>query len=207
MSVIVADNKVFNLRIYPQERSDVDTVGEKPDLFERAINEFGLRVSRGTALGYQSKGNKVYNVEHILREFVKGHTSCVEIGTFRGLSTAILAHYCQKVTTIDIKIFEEAICLWKYFGVRDKIKYCCVDSDASKAQAIEDVGKFDFAFIDGLHTLDAVKVDFELVKKCGTVLFHDYGMPDIPDIKIFVDALPFKEVTIKHPFALWKQQK
>jgi hypothetical protein len=205
MSVIVADNKLLNLRIYPQERSDIDTVGDKDDFFVRAIDEFGLRVSRGTAIGYHYKDNNVYNMERRFRDLVKGYSSCVEIGTFRGVSTAILAHYCQKVTTIDIKIFEEAVSLWRFFGVRDKIRYCCVDSDASKAQAIDEIGDFDFAFIDGLHIFDAIKTDFELVKKCGTVLFHDYGMPDIPDVKIFVDTLPFKEVTIKHPFALWKR--
>lgn len=194
------------LRVYPEERSSVDSVGNEGYLV-RVINEFGLRASRGTALTFHHIDGKRYNVEPLFRELIEGYNRCVEIGTFRGVSTACLAHYCKKVLTVDIKIFEEALSLWKFFGVEEKIRYVYVDSNASKRKAIEEFGDFDFAFIDGLHTYDAVAFDFEVVRKCGTVLFHDYGTSYCAaGVQKFVDELPRRELYIKEPFALWRQR-
>jgi hypothetical protein len=203
--LVRTEKQKLELRAYPEERSDVDTVGESGFL-ERVVGEFGLRASRGTALTYHHSDGKRYNVESLFRELVKGYHRCVEIGTFRGVSTACLAHYCEEVATVDIKLFEEAISLWKFFGVEPKILYCLVDSDASKAKAIDDFGDFDFAFIDGLHTYDAVEYDFSVVKKCGTVLFHDY-LSACKGVKEFIDTLPKMELMIKEPFALWNARK
>ena len=62
----------------------------------------------------------------------------------------------------------------------------------------------DFAFVDGDHKYNEIALDFELVKKCGRVLFHDYGMDHLPDVTDFVDTLPRREVTIDRPFAYWQ---
>jgi hypothetical protein len=40
---------------------------------------------------------------------------------------------------------------------------------------------FDFAFIDGMHTVENVRHDFNNVKFCGRVLFHDAHIPEIKD--------------------------
>ena len=42
----------------------------------------------------------------------------------------------------------------------------------NEIKAILDTIKFDFAFIDGEHN-NSIRADFELVKKCKRVLFHD----------------------------------
>ena len=43
---------------------------------------------------------------------------------------------------------------------------------------------FDFAFIDGMHKVENVRHDFENVKFCGRVLFHDVNIPEIADFVI-----------------------
>ena len=50
---------------------------------------------------------------------------------------------------------------------------------------------FDVVIIDGDHTYDGVKKDFDLyiskVKKSGFVIFDDYGSADWPDVQAYVD--------------------
>lgn len=197
------------MRAYSDEVSRVDVVGEDGCL-EKAIEYFGLRVARGTALTYHDlENNTISGVEQQFRKYCKGHKKCIEIGTFRGLSSVILAHYCEKVRTIDIQIFDEAFYLWRYFGVDKKIDYINVVNKQTKKKAIEDFGTFDFAFIDGLHTYEGVKEDFELLQHCGNILFHDYDskMEQCQGVKKLVDELPKEEITIDVPFALWKSTK
>ena len=62
---------------------------------------------------------------------------------------------------------------------------------------------FDFAFIDGDHTGDRPAKDFELVKKCGRVLFHDRTREAV---KAVIDALPKDEVEIMGGFAYWERK-
>ena len=61
---------------------------------------------------------------------------------------------------------------------------------------------FQFAFIDGCHDLyDEVKKDFEAVKKCGVVLFHDYRK-SFPEVIKFCDEIGCEPLG---EFALWKE--
>ena len=66
---------------------------------------------------------------------------------------------------------------------------------------------FDFVFIDGDHD-GGIELDFELCKKCGTILFHDYsdrGQRKLNKVKNFIDTLPKNEITIlEEPFVLWQ---
>ena len=64
------------------------------------------------------------------------------------------------------------------------------------------IPNFDFAFIDGSHKYDDVKFDFECVKRCGRVLFHDYDCKRHPDVTKFVDEL--SNVIKGRPFAYWE---
>jgi predicted O-methyltransferase YrrM len=110
----------------------------------------------------------------------------VEIGTYKGISAAFLAQFAKTVFTFDIKDYKRKYKIWDDLGVADKIRYFTVKGPSNnfegkirtskKAVDIKEIIenlRFDFAFIDGEHTYEAVKQDFELVKKCGRVLFHD----------------------------------
>ena len=64
-------------------------------------------------------------------------------------------------------------------------------------------------------SVKGVKTDFECVKKCGRVLFHDYykegskfdmGTARVQGIVPLVDSLPGNELTIARPFAYWEKK-
>ena len=115
--------------------------------------------------------------------------TAVEIGTYRGISAAYIAQFAKKVYTFDIVDYPEKYKMWRDLKVADRIVFNTVkgrydstknfegifeDNDrAVDIKSILDGLDFDFAFIDGEHTYKNVKADFELVKKCGRVLFHD----------------------------------
>jgi predicted O-methyltransferase YrrM len=110
------------------------------------------------------------------------------------------------VLTVDIHDNALTNEVWNYFGVAPKIKCYVVGGNEAKRLLI-DTKAFDFAFIDGDHTYEGVKFDFDLVKHCGNVLFHDYDFSLCPGVKQFIDQLPSNEVEIRKPFALWTSPK
>lgn len=142
----------------------------------------------------------------------KGYRHVLEIGTYRGVSAAEIAQYVERVTTIDLRYGRleqlgtpfDREAMWKELGITN-INLRLVDSDDEKKWIVDRLD-FDFAFVDGGHQTPAIKFDFELVKRCGRVLFHDYerrGVPGQDDVCDFVDSLPKEQVQIMDIFALW----
>lgn len=142
------------------------------------------------------------------RKFLRdGFEHAVEIGTYKGVSAAYMAQFCCHVTTIDLvhgRLEQtepgwDRQSFWGYLGF-DNIDLRLVKDDAEKAAVIRDLD-FDFAFIDGDHEGGAPARDFELVRRCGRVLFHDYGGNS--GVTAFVDTLPRAQLRISNVFALW----
>ena len=117
--------------------------------------------------------------DNFLGDFVSKHKpkNIIEIGTYNGLSTVALASIVKElVYTFDI-VQRNCEFVWNLFNVRPKID----NFIGTKEQISYDINyrwnrdqiAFDFAFLDGEHTYNAVAWDFELVKRCGKVLFHD----------------------------------
>ena len=113
--------------------------------------------------------------QEFLRSFLtdKKRKIAVEVGSYGGGTAVIIAEYVDLVVSIDIA----------WLGglpEHDKIKPIIADSkealDMVKTQ-IAPAQKIDFLFIDGDHTYEGVKRDWEiyspLVKKGGVVMFHD----------------------------------
>lgn len=132
----------------------------------------------------------------------------LEIGTYRGVSTAILAQFCERVIAVDLRegkmerdgqIFDR-VRFWEAMGIGN-VDLRLVDSEVEKARIVE-AAEFDFAFVDGDHEGMAPARDFALVKRCGTVLFHDYGGDN--GVTRLIDSLPPGSVTRFDMFALWK---
>lgn len=155
--------------------------------------------------------------ETIFRNFLLGANpkNIVEIGTASGVSALIEADYAH-VCTIDVVLFPTALTIWYKYKRLDDIDYYIVNSEDDKSKLIKSLD-FDFAFIDGCHEYDFVKLDFECVKRCGQVLFHDYFAPGSEfdsghwgkvknGVKDFVDSLPKEEVDVIKPFALWRNK-
>ena len=154
--------------------------------------------------------------ENLFRYFMKGKEigTAVETGTYNGTTTALLAHYADKIVTIDKKNYVDKFPFWMDYQVYDKIRSYIIDDDDDKDELLKGLG-FDFAFVDGDHSEKGVRADFELVKKCGRVLFHDYyeqgskydyGSAKSQGICKVVDELPKDEVTIARPFAYWEKK-
>lgn len=114
--------------------------------------------------------------------------TAVEIGTYKGVSAAYIGQFAEVVHTFDIIDYPEKYKIWYDLKTHNvhfhlvkpratSINFQGIEPDSSKAQNIEETLNgidFDIAFIDGTHNnYEEVKADFNLVKRCGRVLFHD----------------------------------
>jgi predicted O-methyltransferase YrrM len=118
----------------------------------------------------------------------------IEIGSFIGESTIIFAKHFKHVTAIDPFLpnydpldptsnfnFDDVFQEFKNTIEEEKTKvtiYKMMSCDAVGPLGEE---KFDFIYIDGLHTYEGVKNDIldylSFVKKGGVIGGHDYGTP------------------------------
>lgn len=131
---------------------------------------------------------------------------CVlEIGTARGMSALILAHWANTVYTIDIyksawipEIFIEA-------GVEGRVIPITVTGNEEKAEVVSRL-TFDMANIDANHSRAGVQVDFDLTKHCGLLLFHDYpqAYPGADGAGWVLGRQKTGVVTERIPFAWWE---
>lgn len=147
----------------------------------------------------------------------KGFGTVVEIGTYRGVSAAEMSRYCERVVTIDLAYGQlerggERFNRRAFWASLDcsNIDLHLVADDREKAQLLRSLD-FEFAFIDGGHDASSVALDFDLVKRCGHVLFHDADDNRAREFKQnapnhvyeFVASLPEHEVEFLDIFALW----
>jgi len=114
--------------------------------------------------------------------------TAVEIGTYHGSSAAYIAQFASKVHCFDIEDFPEKYKIWQDCEVINKIEFHLI-KDKEEIKQILSTIKFDFAFIDNGHSYEECKADFELVKQCGRVLFHDVVHHLFPGVRKFTDEL------------------
>lgn len=176
---------------------------------DRIVARYGERFLRKSALS-------IRDGEGVFREVLGDgrYRTALEIGTYKGVSAACMAQFCERVITIDLKRGKlemngedhDRAWFWGSLGI-DNIEFHAVADDAEKAQLINGM-EFDFAFIDGAHDAFGVRADFDLVKRCGAVLFHDYDdsgpkLEKRNDVYRFVNTLPKGQLRVIDIFALW----
>jgi predicted O-methyltransferase YrrM len=138
--------------------------------------------------------------------------TALEIGTYRGVGAAEMSQCCEKIITIDLKRGKLELAnehwdrriFWDSLGITN-IEFHAIADDYEKAELVAGL-EFDFALIDGAHDATVAR-DFELVKRCGTVLFHDAdrrGSPQKDYVIDFIESLPQDQVTYHDIFALWQ---
>jgi predicted O-methyltransferase YrrM len=110
----------------------------------------------------------------------------VEIGTFHGGTAAYMAQFAGKVHTFDVRNLYD-LPTWEVLGLAAKIEFHLVKDREEIAEILKDI-EFDFAFIDDDHS-EKVRESFELVKRCGRVLFHDIEHPKFPEVSKFMDEI------------------
>lgn len=165
----------------------------------RVRKEFGDHALFHSAL-------KEEGAEDIMRQILsrKRISVALELGTFKGITTALIAHYADKVITLDRDLILAAKIIWERFGVKDKIEFGHVPTNDIKLKVIENL-HFDFAFIDDQHDYEGAEMGFEATERCGRILFHDY-CDEFPGVKKFIDTLPRENLTITDKFALWEKR-
>jgi SAM-dependent methyltransferase len=125
---------------------------------------------------------------------------CVEIGTYNGLTALVLARHFREVVSIDNLPNTMKHAVLKHTGVKN-IKFIDIKSNTEKADIINSLD-FDAAFVDGDHENDT-QFDFNLVEKCGRVLFHEYWEKQ-PKVFELVNSLKkINRVVIDNKLALW----
>lgn len=167
------------------------------------------------------ESSAVENNNRLLRHLKRLNPKvAVEIGTYRGISTVVLASVCETVYTFDVLYQPDAKVVFDLFGLNGKVKYKYQSSLADpKTMTAQDYTEyswlygpqirklianidFNLGFIDGCHGVySEVEKDFEAVKKCGTVLFHDYR-DDFPETIKFCDSIGCEPLG---EFALWQK--
>lgn len=74
----------------------------------------------------------------------------LEIGTYKGLSTAVLASVAEKVCTFDVTYQPLAKEIWRLLEVDRKIEYTIV-KDVTEVEPVLKSVRFDFAYMDAEH--------------------------------------------------------
>lgn len=169
-------------------RGEIETGPFSTPMMRAIMREFGR-----TAFG---RSSACMEFQSFLRRIGAGGGTCLEIGTYNGVTAALLSQYFDKVVCVsidDAKLKPQIIKrqLVQRLGITN-IEFIDVDTNAEKSMAINALD-FNFAYSDGDHTHDAY-TDFDLVKRCGKVLFHEYW-PLSPPVWNLVNSLPQTEVT------------
>lgn len=184
-------------------------------LKEKLIKKFGEKRLWMQFSALQDEDKMRKTIEYCLKHYPRKQNIAVETGTFHGVSASLLAEYFDKIYTFDATtgyVKEENIKyeIWDYLGIRDKIQFYLIKDDVEKNQILKTLN-YNFAFVDGKH-VGGVSIDYELLKGCGRLLFHDY-IPNLPlnnmrtHIVNFVNSLGKNIVYTNPPFALWIGEK
>ncbi len=139
---------------------------------------------------------------NIFKEILKdkGYKNVVEIGTGTGLSTCMISAFVDHVYTFDVRVKNYVRDLFWDMKINNITRIISRTENYSFIEALD----FDFAFIDGDHIGETPRLDFEAVKKCGRVLFHDI---DRPAVKKVLDSLPAGEVAYRGDMAYWRSHE
>jgi len=176
---------------------------------EEVINHFGkdvLSQPDGSALHDVGSGEEIfqYIMEEAFEPGIMKHG--VEIGTCCGISTVMLAGFCNHITTFDIRDTPVRFSIWEHFQVKDRITSVIVKNSQEVRAAVSALS-FDFAYIDAAHLYENVVFDIETVKRCGRIVFHDYDLYSVNHVMKAVHELLCNSrgrFLAIPPFAYWE---
>lgn len=145
--------------------------------------------------------------EEDFRQLIKKcgpHKTIIEIGTYNGISAAVLSEYAEKVYTFDVNVRSEAGTVMDFLGIKNVIR---LKSDPVKIAEILASENVTLCFIDGEHYFGQPRKDYEIVKSCKNILFHDYQEP-FKDVREICDSLPVEghEITRAGTFFLYEEK-
>jgi cephalosporin hydroxylase len=149
-------------------------------------------------------GSSFHNHYHILYDICNSlkDVTYVEIGSFAGGSASLMStnKNVKKIISIDLgRPIDKSIPIKNVNKFKHKeCEYTYIEGDSKDKNTIEKlemlVDSVDILFIDGDHTYNGVRSDFnnysKFVKSGGYIVFDDYlDFNHSPDVKKFVDDL------------------
>lgn len=182
---------------------------ELADHVQRLLDEGDLALGDKTLseICYQF-GGKVFRRSsimdgfcHFLNVIKPSGETCFEIGTFNGITAIALSKYFENVVSIDIFQNITKYQIMKYMNIKN-VHFVSAQDNEEKRH-IAGTLKFDYAYMDGNHLKDT-ELDWELTKRCGNVMFHEYWEKQ-PSVWNLVNSLPKEQVTIVNNFAYWHE--
>lgn len=133
---------------------------------------------------------------------VSGNT-CFEIGSWNGLTAAVLSRHFRRVVSVDIAHNAIKHDVMRELGVTN-VEFIDIVDNAHKAEVANELD-FDFAYLDGDHAHDT-QDDFRLTEKAGRVLFHECWAHQAPVFSL-VQGLDQREVVYGGIcFGLWQRR-
>lgn len=126
---------------------------------------------------------------------------CFEIGTWNGLTAAVLSRHFDEVVTVDIFDQPEKQAVFEVLGIKN-VRFVHIKDNVAKAKFARTLD-FDFAYVDGDHANDT-EADFALTRRGGRVLFHE-AWPHQPPVWDLLHTLPQNEISWNGKgLALWR---
>lgn len=168
----------WSSEIEKQVGDRVQTVLKDPDLLA-AYQRFGADIVRRSSV--------FHGLDRFMTEQGVSGRLCFEVGTWNGLTAAILSRYFDRVVTVDISHQSIKHDVLAHLGI-ENVECIDIADNAAKAQVWKRIkDECDFAYLDGDHANDTMS-DFELVRGCGRVLFHE-AWPWQPDVFALTTAM------------------
>ena len=128
--------------------------------------------------------------------------TCFEVGTWNGLTAAVLSRHFRRVVSVDIIHNAVKHDVLAHLGITN-VECIDITDNAHKKRVCDDL-KFDFAYLDGNHT-DDTEIDWAMTKRCGRVLFHE-SWPFQKPVWDLLQSLPDDQVTWSESgLALWRK--
>lgn len=155
----------------------------------KVLQQFGAEAFRRCSIMMEFEAF----LRRVHAQLPKRRMTCLEIGTYNGMSAIVLAQYFDRVICVSVddkpgELLKHNIV--KALGITN-IRFFDCASNEEKAALVRDLD-FDFCYQDGDH-LNDTHTDFALVKRCGRVLLHEYW-PLQPAVWNLVNALPQNEI-------------
>lgn len=162
----------FEAHLEKMTRSMIECILKDSDLL-KIYQEFGYEPFR--------RSSALYGLDRFLKDLNPKKEICLEIGTFHGITAVILSRYFDKVISLDIMPSIQKRQIIKKLGI-DNVQFIDIKNNREKEEVIKGL-KFQFCFMDGDHRNDTM-IDWDLVKSCGKVLFHEYwiSQPSVFDL-------------------------
>jgi SAM-dependent methyltransferase len=175
-------------------RGPVEFGALRNPLLGRVLTEFGAEAFRrcSVMMEFEAFLRSVLDT-HVGREAAMKMT-CLEIGSYNGISALVLAQYFRRVVCVSIDDRPGELLKHRIVAALglENIDFVDAENNDEKAEIIHGLD-FQFCYQDGDH-LNDTHGDFDLVKRCGRVLLHEYW-PLQPAVWNLVNELPQEEIT------------